>query len=126
MHKASAKTQGVDQRLVAGHQAESAACELLRDVGLAIIERNYRCKLGELDIIATQDDLLVFVEVRSRSSNSFGGATVSATKRRQVSRVAAAYLTNRRPIHRRTRFDVVIVTAGIPTHIPDAWRLGLA
>jgi putative endonuclease len=124
MHQASGKTSVVDQRIAAGQQAESAACELLRNAGLVIIERNYRCRLGELDIIAKHDDLLVFVEVRSRSSHSFGGATVSATKRRQVSRVAAAYLSNRRPIHRRTRFDVVIVTAGIPTHIPDAWRLG--
>jgi putative endonuclease len=112
-----------DQRVQQGQLAEQHACDVLTHAGHSIVERNYRCRLGEIDIVAIDGDILVFVEVRSRGSNSFGGATVSPTKQRQVAKVASQYLITRRPHHKRCRFDVVVVTAGLATHIPDAWRL---
>ena len=73
-----------------GVDGEQAAAELLLAAGYEIVERNFRCKAGELDIIARDGDLLVFVEVRSRSDGEHGDAveTVRDGKRRQVIRVA--------------------------------------
>ncbi len=113
-----------DPRHERGAAAELLACNLLAHHGYRIVERNFRCKLGEIDIIADDNGTLVFVEVRSRSGGRFGQATVGYVKRQQVSRVASWYLVQRRPTHRRMRFDVVVVTAGVATLVKDAWRLG--
>lgn len=114
-----------DPRRERGAAAETLACRLLSHNGYRVVERNFRCKLGEIDIIADDAGTLVFVEVRSRSGGRFGGATVGPVKQRQVSRVASWYLVQRKPAHRRMRFDVVVVTAGVAALIKDAWRLGL-
>ncbi len=114
----------VDPRRQHGAEAESIACSLLTQQGYRIVERNFRCRAGELDIVAVDGDVLVFVEVRSRATGRFGGATVGRSKQQQVSRVAAIYLALRKPVARRMRFDVVTVTAGAVNLIRDAWRLG--
>ena len=99
----------------------------MRGRGYRIVEVNYRCKLGELDLIARDGKTLVFIEVRTRSTARFGHASESVTlaKQRQVARVASHYLATRRPRFDTCRFDVVDITAGTIEVIQDAFRLGL-
>jgi putative endonuclease len=110
-----------------GASAEQRAVELLVRKGYRIVERNYRSKLGELDIIARDGSTLVFVEVRSRCTARFGSALEAVGRRKQVqvSRVAMQYLVWRRPSFSRARFDVVAITGHEVVHVVDAWRLGL-
>lgn len=107
-----------------GADAERAAAQMLVAAGYEIIERNYRCKAGELDIIARDRGVLVFVEVRSRSDAEHGSAfeMVRRPKQRRVVRVARYYLAAAAPAFDRCRFDVVAVTAGAPLLIRDAFR----
>lgn len=109
-----------------GVSGEDRAASLLARSGMRLVERNYRCKVGELDIIALDGDTLVFVEVRSRQSAAFGSAldAVGWQKRRKVSRVALQYISARRPTFQTARFDVVAVTGSEVVHVRDAWRLG--
>jgi putative endonuclease len=70
----------------AGAAAETLAAEFLEARGLAVVKRNYRCRGGEIDLIARDGTTLVFVGVRLRSSSAFGGAraSVTAAKRRRI------------------------------------------
>ena len=108
-----------------GSAAEQRAVDLLLRKGYRIVDRNFRTKIGELDIVARMGTTLVFVEVRSRRSYRFGSAleAVDARKRRQVSRVAALYLNWRRPRFVAARFDVIALTGDDIVHVEDAWRL---
>jgi putative endonuclease len=112
--------------VVRGASAETRAAEALTDAGYEIMERNFRCKGGELDIIARDGDILVFVEVRSRVDGTHGHAAemVTASKRGQVTRVARIYLQARRPVFDECRFDVVAVTGATIDILKDAWRAG--
>ncbi|MGN6109470.1 MAG: YraN family protein [Kofleriaceae bacterium] len=108
-----------------GARAEEAAARLLLDRGYRIVERNYRCASGELDLVARDGDVLVFVEVRSRADGEHGEAAemIDRRKQRQVSRVAAHYLAARCPAFEQARFDVVAITGDQLELIQDAWRL---
>jgi putative endonuclease len=112
------------QQLI-GQRAEEIAVEFLRGQGLVILERNYRRRLGELDIIARDGDVLVIAEVRCRASNRFGGAAASVDSRKQqrLVRAAAQLLQQRRDFsHLRVRFDVISVSeaaATAPGSAPD-------
>lgn len=108
-----------------GATSEDRAVSYLVRQGYRIVERNYRCKVGELDVVARDGSTLVFVEVRSRHSAKFGSAleAVGPRKRRKVTRVAMAYLAWRRPRFDSARFDVVAITGDELVHIKDAWRL---
>lgn len=93
-----------------GRAAEQAAERYLSEQGLTLRERNYRCKAGEIDLIMTQDQTLVFVEVRLRGRGSFVSAaeTVDARKQQKLIRAAHHYLQARRLTDRvACRFDVV-------------------
>ncbi len=107
-----------------GDEAEHAAAELLLAAGYEIVERNFRCKAGELDIVARDGDVLVFVEVRSRSDDDHGHAVemVGRIKQRRVVRVARHYLALAAPRFERCRFDVVAITAGEAILLRDAFR----
>jgi putative endonuclease len=107
-----------------GASAEAAATSLLLQRGYDIVERNFRCAAGELDVVARDRGVLVFVEVRSRTDPDHGHAAemVDAHKQRQVSRVAACYLAMRDPSYEEVRFDVVAITGGEVELIQDAWR----
>ena len=111
--------------VVVGASAEAAATRLLLERGYRIVERNFRCEAGELDVIARDRDVLVFVEVRSRGNADHGHAAemIGASKQRQVARVAAYYLAMRDPTYDEIRFDVVAITGGHAELIQDAWRL---
>ncbi len=108
-----------------GASAEALAVRALIDAGYTIVERNWRAKFGELDIIARDGGILVFVEVRSRESDAFGHAAEMVTRHKQVqvSRVAAAYLGIECPDYSECRFDVVAITGDQIDIIKDAWRL---
>lgn len=94
-----------------GQEAEERAAQHLQQQGFSILARNFRCRTGELDIVARRDQLLVIAEVRLRSSNAFGGAaaSISHTKRQRILR-AARYLLLRQPAlaKLRVRFDTCL------------------
>lgn len=79
--------------------------------GYRIIERNYVCKMGEMDIIAKEKDTLVFIEVKTRTSTEFGPPqlAVNSAKQRQLSKVALNYLKEKQFEDVKARFDVVAI-----------------
>lgn len=115
----------MDNKVQRGASAETDATRLLADAGYRIVERNFRCKLGELDIVARDGDVLVFVEVRSRSDDDHGSAVemIRRTKQRRVARVAAYYLATVDPVYEECRFDIVAITAGDAILLKDAFRV---
>lgn len=96
-------------------------------LGYTVVERNFRCRFGEIDIIARDGDALVFVEVRTRSHSSRGSAleTVTPAKQRRIARVAGHYLAVRRPSLSSCRFDVVGITGDHVELVRDAFRIGM-
>jgi len=114
----------VDSKIARGASAEAAAAQLLAAAGYTVVERNFRCKVGELDIIARDRGVLVFVEVRSRSDADHGSAAemIRRTKQRRVVRVARYYLATIEPVFDECRFDIVAVTAGEAILLKDAFR----
>jgi putative endonuclease len=93
-----------------GARAESLAAAFLQAQGLRVIERNYRCRYGEIDVIAKDGDTLVFVEVRLRSNANFGdaAASITALKQARLSTAAAHYLA-RHTTAGPCRFDAVLL-----------------
>jgi putative endonuclease len=73
-----------------GNQGEKLACAALKKKGYRIIDKNYRCRYGEIDIIARQKDCLVFIEVRSKSGTSFGSPEESVTSQKKQKLVSTA------------------------------------
>jgi len=94
---------------LAGARAEDLCAALLRAAGMRLLERNWRCRHGEIDLIAEEDGTVVFAEVRSRSSDGFGGAAESITSAKRSRLLAAArlYLSSRP--NANCRFDVFLV-----------------
>lgn len=100
----------VDRRMV-GIEGEAVARRFLEGLGFRILEENFTCPLGEIDLIAQDGEVLVFVEVKARRSTRFGGPAeaVHARKQRQILRVAEAYMRERR-LRVPCRVDVVAVS----------------
>jgi len=99
-----------------GQAVEALALTFLQDHGLRLVEKNFQCKGGELDLIMREGEALVFVEVRGRSGSRFGSAeeSVTLTKQRRVRRAAALYLLQHPELSDLPcRFDVVAVTMSI-------------
>ena len=99
---------------LAGDAAESLAIALIERAGLRVLERNYRVRGGEIDCIALDGETLVFVEVRYRKSNQFGGAAASIDLRKQQRIIHAAqiYLMKHpRQANRPCRFDCILLSA---------------
>ncbi len=95
-----------------GRDAEQRAADFLKSVGLQIVTRNYRCRMGELDIVAQSGTTLVIAEVRCRSRSDYGGAAASVTARKQQRIVRASrHLLAHQPALARlpVRFDVLVV-----------------
>jgi putative endonuclease len=97
-----------------GVLAEEAAAEYISARGCRVIARNFRTSLGEIDLIAEEENTLVFVEVRSRRDVSRGlpQETVNRKKQQKIRRVAVQYLDCRQAAERPCRFDVVGVLLG--------------
>lgn len=115
-----------------GRHAEDLACRHLEALGFQLLERNYRCRAGEIDLVMLDGTTLALVEVRSRSTSAHGGAaaTVGARKQQRFIR-AARHLILTRPEFRKlaARFDVVAIDAGpdggppVVRWIRDAFRM---
>jgi putative endonuclease len=119
------------RHLALGESGEDLACAALARRGYAILERRYRTKIGEIDIIARDGDVLVFVEVKARRGERAGSPAeaITVSKRRRLALMASDYLARRRPIAKQCRFDVVAVTicgGGAPdvAVIPNAFSVG--
>ena len=92
-----------------GARAEDLCADLLRRAGLTLIERNWRCRHGEIDLVAEEGRTLVFAEVRFRSGEGYGGAAESVTAAKQARLVAAARLYLMRRPQSDCRFDVLLL-----------------
>lgn len=103
--------------LQSGQQAEDLALALLQTHGLKLLMRNYRCPQGELDLVLSQQDTVVVVEVRFRRDPGHGSAaeTVGPDKQRKLILATQHFLQTHAELRRKPmRFDVVAVTAGQP------------
>lgn len=96
--------------MLRGDLYEDKSAALLKSHGLRVVDRGYRCRRGEIDLIATDGTTLVFVEVRARRHSAYGGAVASVDRKKQckISRCAAVFLS-RHPEwrHAPCRFDVI-------------------
>ncbi|MBZ5667828.1 MAG: YraN family protein [Acidobacteriia bacterium] len=99
------------ERKELGRKGDEKALRFLKKRGYRIIERNYVCKMGEMDIIAKEKDTLVFIEVKTRTSTEFGPPqlAVNSAKQRQLSKVALNYLKEKQFEDVKARFDVVAI-----------------
>jgi len=104
-------TSGTNSRMRLGRQGEEIAAQYLRNKGYDIVERNFRAERGEIDIIARDRETLVFVEVKSARSRTFGNPEdrVDLRKQRQIGKVASAYLLEKDAEDSDCRFDVIAV-----------------
>jgi putative endonuclease len=103
---------------------DRVACYLIEN-GYSILERNYRFHSKEVDIIASKDDLVVFVEVKYRAGRTFGAGVDSVTtkKKQNILSVAMQYMGKKRLYNRNVRFDVADIEDNKLSYIEDAFRL---
>jgi len=95
-----------------GKLGEELALKEIKGIGYKCLARNYRCPLGEVDLVAKDGDTLVFIEIKTRKGKSIGYAkeAVNGRKRRQLSKVALTYIKANNCWHMRSRFDVVAIS----------------
>ena len=99
------------RRIRTGKQGEALAAAYLEKEGYQIIERNYRCLFGEMDLVARDGQTIVFVEVKSRKSDRFGvpQLSVGLQKQKKLSQIALHYLEQKRFCPCDARFDVIAI-----------------
>ena len=119
-----------ESRQQLARDGEQAAADAVVRAGMTVLDRRFRTRFGEIDIVARQGEMIVFIEVKARRGLGYGrpAEAVNALKRRRIERVALAYLARRRWLERSCRFDVVEVVAGPDGslqvhHIVDAFRI---
>ncbi len=97
------------QKQILGKEGERIAERYLKKKGYRLVERNYRCPVGELDLIALDRRVIVFVEVKTRTDDRFGGPLESVHWRKQQKMIKAAqfFLSQQRLHQREARFDVI-------------------
>lgn len=101
-----------------GDWAEQLACDHIKAQGWHILGRNFHCRGGELDMIATRQQILTFIEVKYRRSNTYGGplASITANKRRRLIKAAQIYLQQHPQFKSHSmRFDLIAIS-GRPTN----------
>jgi putative endonuclease len=113
------------ERLKFGREGESAALRFLKKKGYRILEKNFRSKVGEIDIIAEQDGVIVFVEVKARADHEFGHPLNALTpaKQKKIIQTAQSFLSRKRISDKPMRFDVVALTSDAEG--PDSWQIEL-
>ena len=101
----------MDRRKQTGQRGEDTATEYFTRLGFHIINRNWRCEIGEIDIVMQQGDTLIFVEVRTRRGQSYGSAeeSITPTKQARLIDLAHAYIQAVQPPHKSWRIDVAAV-----------------
>jgi len=112
-----------NERINLGKKGEKISIEFLKKQGYKIVETNYRCSVGEIDIVAKDKDVLCFVEVKTRKSDEYGlpEEAVDRHKQRKLVKVALAYLEEKKVYGQDLRFDVVSVYPGHIKLIKDAF-----
>jgi len=103
---------------IIGQQTEALACAYLKKQGLVFIERNFRSRCGEIDLIMRDKQHLIFVEVRYRQQSQFGGAIESIDwhKQQRIIRTAERYLQEKQwASELDSRFDVVTLSGNVAT-----------
>ncbi len=107
-----------------GSQAEELACSYLEKRNYKILEKNFRCRSGEIDIIASHDNYIVFIEVKYRKNCNLGHPreAVNYYKQRNITRVASYYLLIKKAYDHNCRFDVVEITGETIKLIPNAFN----
>lgn len=100
-----------EQRHAFGKAGEEVAVQFLRQQGYQILDRNYRCRFGEIDLIARDGSTLAFIEVKARRSQRFGPAAAAVTleKQRHLVKASQVYLIQKRKADELCRFDVVTI-----------------
>lgn len=125
-HLPEKAVRGGGEARVLGQWGEDQVAEKLRREGWIITCRNFRCRMGEIDIIAENGRFLAFVEVKLRKDDRFGSAceAVTPSKQRKL-RTAAKFYLMRRPTELQPRFDVAEVYAprGVRTENPDIYYI---
>ena len=117
------------QKQILGEEGERIAETFLRKKGYRVVERNYRCPVGELDLILLDRRVVVFVEVKTRSDDRFGAPleSVGPRKQKKMIKTALFFLTRHRLHNRDARFDVVGISyqGGEPMveHIQNAFEI---
>ncbi len=108
-----------------GAMGENLAADYLRRQNYKILKTNYRSKAGEIDIIAKNNDDVVFVEVKTRSSTDYGnpGEALSKSKKRHIVKTAMHYLMEMDDFSNNYRFDVIEILPGEVNHIENAFGL---
>jgi len=101
-----------DKRLKLGREGEEAAVAYLKKKGYRILEKNFRSKLGEVDIITEKRGTIVFIEVKARADHQYGHPfnAITPAKQRKIIQVAQTYLAKHRLMENSARFDVVGLT----------------
>jgi putative endonuclease len=119
---------GGDDRRALGAAGESAAARYLERRGCQIVEANVRCRMGEIDLVAIEAGVIVFVEVKGNRGRRYGAPEemVTPTKQRRLTRLAGWYLQRRGWFGRPARFDVIAVDweesgAACVRHFRDAF-----
>jgi len=98
--------------LLRGEKSEQLACQYLLKQGLHLVDKNFRCKYGELDLIMKDSETLVIVEVRFRKSNKYGGALESISKKKQSRIITTTqYFISSNKINSQVRFDVITMSS---------------
>ncbi|HTM09795.1 MAG TPA: YraN family protein [Verrucomicrobiae bacterium] len=121
---------GPSPRQILGRDGEQIAEKYLAKKGYRLVERNYRCPMGELDLIALDRRVIVFIEVKTRVDQSFGPPLESVHPRKQQKMIGAAqYFLSQHKLHdREARFDVVGISfdgdAPVIEHIENAFEVG--
>lgn len=115
-----------DPRHRAGAAAEGQAAALLRREGYAVLEQRFRYRRHDIDLVARRGNMVVFVEVKARSSSRFGAAsqTVTSAKQMQLVRAASAWLQRHGQPGDVARFDVIAVQEGRLSWLQGAFRPG--
>lgn len=98
-------------RRALGQQGEEIAAQYLQKEGYRILTRNFRTRYGELDIICWKNDILIFVEVKTRRSENFGSAEEAITSKKiaHIKKVALHYLADNHTKYKEIRFDVITI-----------------
>ena len=106
-----------------GSYYEEIAAQYLEENGIPVIARNYRIRIGEIDIIAEDSGYLCFTEVKYRRSGSYGrpAEAVTVSKQRTIRRVAEYWISEHKAYHRPVRFDVIEITGHEIRHLKNAF-----
>ncbi|MBS1846729.1 MAG: YraN family protein, partial [Actinobacteria bacterium] len=116
-------SDAVDRRRALGVSGESAAAAAYERAGYQVLDRNWRCREGEIDLVVARADRIVFCEVKTRTSTAFGSpaSAVTPVKQRRIRRLALRWLAEHDEHRRDLRFDVAAVIDGRVEFITDAF-----